>query len=211
MKKTKVLSFLLLAFAPLSQAAKGLGAPDNSWHLPQYLAMAEKRPEKLLELAESFFEKDRMERARKDAALAEDWRERSALVISLGSLWTSKSAAARAKAHQAGAQKILREALMNDPALLVRDATAESVGEILRSRPDLAKAWSATLEEAFLHEKNMVQGEGLFIRETLLTVMYDAGIRPSKKVLKSAKQDLNPQVRSLLDQWNTANFQPLSF
>jgi hypothetical protein len=212
MKKISQLSiFCVLSVMFSVQAARREEFVGSSWRLPEFLALAKNKPEVLLNTAESYFDSSRMKRARIEPAMAEDWNDRSALLSSLASLWVNHSKHKEIASIKKRAKVVLEKALFDDPALLVRDAAVESVREILRSSPTLASEWKSSLESAFLDERNILKGEGLFIRETILSVMYEAGLKPSKSVVKSAKQDLNTQVRSLLEQWgSSSNFQAMS-
>jgi hypothetical protein len=60
-----------------------------------------------------------------------------------------------------------------------------------------------------MDRKNVLDGEGLFIRETILTAMREASMPLSGAMKKSAELDQNAKVRGLLGMWSTRAFDSL--
>ena len=175
------------------------------WMLKSFLELSTRDPERLLSLGDRLFEADRMRITTIEPALAFEWQHRLAMVSALSNLFDSSTRAGRrlAAKHKVHARALIFRALMEDPSLLVRDGAAESVRRILRMQPGDRKLWKLPLEQAFLSPKNILDGEGFFVRETILTAMKEGGIRPSNRVRKSAAQDKNTGVKSMLRAWRT--------
>jgi len=177
--------------------------------LPSFVEMTAKYPKRLLDLASNLFSQERIAKASTTASLAHEWQHRSAMVNSLGEFFSPELKVKEISKHQQQAKALIENALLKDPSLLVRDTAVETVGRIVRMSPTQSKAWKKSLESAFLDSKNIVQGEGLFIRESILRILRESNLKPSRKVLNAAKSDLNPQVSYMLKAWQTNSFDSL--
>lgn len=202
--------------SPLAFAAKisdKASAPARPrWLLGTFLHMSRTQPARLLNLADRLFAADRLRQAANDSNLAFEWQHRIAAVSALSDFFDPEAERAlggrKAKFRQ-HARQILVRAMTLDPSLLVRDGAVESVRRILRMQPGESKNWKVGLEKAFLDPRNSVRGEGLFIRETILTALREASLTPSASVKKSARADQNSAVRHLLKQWSTSAYSDL--
>ncbi len=192
-----------LAFAIPSPTAVRDQKPR--WLLSTFLNMAKKEPERLLKIADKLFSDDRIRMVSVEPRLAFEWQHRLAMVTALSSFFDpalQKSVAVNAKIKDQSRKMILKT-MENDPSLLVRDGAVESIRRIFRMQPGESRIWHSSLERAFLDPKNFIQGEGLFIRETILTAMHEGALKPSAELRKIALRDKNTQVRELLKAWRT--------
>ncbi|HVJ64434.1 MAG TPA: hypothetical protein VM901_04190 [Bdellovibrionota bacterium] len=198
---------LVVALFSSGAMAKSVGTQSEAqpWRLQEYLVSAEKSPAQLLAAAEKLFDRSAVEASRKNPALAHAWQDRLAMLSALSQIFDPSMEGA-SKPYFARASKILETAMLKDPALLVRDGAVESMRRINRMRPGYISRWQSSLEAAFLSEKNHAEGEGYFIRETILSAMREASIRPGSKVMNAARGDSNGRVRARLDEWNTSTF-----
>ncbi len=185
--------------------AKSLTQEEAMWKLPEYLASAQSSPQALLAMAEKLFAKDAIEASRKSPALAHAWQDRLAMLSALSHVFDPQQES-KAKPYFNRAAKLIEQAMLTDPSLLVRDGAVESMRRINRMRPGYISRWKSTLENAFLSDKNHSHGEGYFIRETILSAMREASIKPTSKVMNAARGDTNGRVRARLDEWKTASF-----
>lgn len=208
--KTKLwVTALLVGSLGRLEAALPRKAPR--WMLSSFLELRSNQPERLLKIANSLFAESRIRQGSLDPQLAFEWQHRLAMVGALSAFFDpGPKKEARTMIHRQDARDILEKALFADPSLLVRDGAVESVRRILRMDPAQKKSWQPALEKAFLDPKNYIEGEGLFIRETILTVMRESSMRPSKRVRNAALEDKNLQVRDLLKNWKTSAFEDLS-
>ncbi len=174
-------------------------AAKPQWLLRNYLNLSAKNPKKLLSVATDMFSTENLRISSIEASRADDWQKRLAMVSALSDLFdpalnrTRDIKVLRKKSHD-----LLTTALLTDPSLLVRDGTVESIRRIIRMQPSELQTWRSPLEKAFLQQKNMVHGEGLFIRETILTAMKEAMLVPSKNLKRIALKDKNVNVRNLV-------------
>ncbi len=199
--------------APLIKRADEPTTPGGRpvWLLGGFLSLSEQQPRRLVRIAEKLFNEDRLRLTTIEPSYAFDWQNRLAMVSALSQLFDPSPAQARimgkeSKQLRSRARDILSIALNEDPSLLVRDGAVESIRRIVRMRPTEGRLWKTALETAFLDSRNHIEGEGLFIRETILTALHEASLRPSNKVKKAAERDLNPQVRDLLRSWRTSAY-----
>jgi len=201
----------LAAILVFSLSAAALGAPKilsagmdkapqkPKWLLKPFLKMSEEEPQRLLHLADKLFSDERLRITSVEPQFAFEWQHRLAMTGALSDLFDPASRSnALQKKH--GRELIVR-AMLKDPALLVRDGAVESVRRIFRMQPGETKQWREALERAFLARDNSVQGEGLFIRETILTAMREGALKPSRHIEKAALRDENMQVQALIKSW----------
>lgn len=179
--------------------------------LGSFLELRSSEPERLLKIANTLFAESRIRQGSLDPQLAFEWQHRLAMVGALSAFFESvPKNEPRATLNRQDARDLIEKALFIDPSLLVRDGAVESIRRILRMDSSQKKSWQAPLEKAFLDPKNFIEGEGLFIRETILTVMRESSMQPSKRVRNAALEDKNAQVRDLLKNWKTSAFDDLS-
>jgi hypothetical protein len=200
-----LLLIALPAFASTKISQKPAGAPQKpKWLLKSFLKMSEQQPERLLKLAEKLFSDERLRVTSIEPQFAFEWQHRLAMVGALSDLFdpASKSNGMQRKRSR----ELISRAMLKDPALLVRDGAVESVRRVFRMQPAESRLWRASLERAFFDKENIVQGEGLFIRETILTAMKEGGLKPSKKVAKAALRDQNVAVQGLAQSWKAQAF-----
>ncbi len=176
------------------------------WRLTEYLALAHQSPKKLLGEAERLMSKDQIRVSRVEAGAAFEWQDRLAMVSALSDFFDplqSRRVNAQIKAQ---ARSLISRAMLEDPSLVVRDGAVEAIRRVFRMQPGEARLWRKGLERAFLNPANIIDGEGLFIRETILTAMREGNLLPSQVIQKAARRDKNEGVRSLLARWDTRNF-----
>lgn len=175
----------------------------NDWNLNTYLAAAQSRPQLLIQKAPEI-----LGVSLKEEQLFEmsNWQDRIALLLALSEFYSPDYKNPNKKEFQEKSKKLISHALLKDPALLVRDTAVESLRRILRMDPKQVKFWNSYLEEAFFDTQNIVEGSGLFIRETILTVMRESGMSPSRRILTAAKIDKNDRVKEMLNLWKTNTF-----
>lgn len=199
------LAGLLLIFSGSVWAAIPGQAPRTAqkprWLLKPFLKMAAEQPERLLRLADKLFDDDRLRITTIEPEYAFDWQHRLAMVQSLSDFFDPESRTTGLQRKHA--RELISKAMTHDPALLVRDGAVESVRRVLRMQPGEARVWRKPLEETFLNKNNQIQGEGLFIRETVLTALHEGGLRPSARVLRVAHRDQNLEVRALAQNWRS--------
>lgn len=185
----------------------------STWNLDSHLLMAEAEPQRLLEIIEAEFSEESLKAARRSKDLAYSWQDRVAYLGALTQLFNPeakiKASAAELKSYRQRARKLISQALLNDASLLVRDGAVESIRRINRMQPSLTSSWKASLEQAFMDRRNILDGEGLFIRETILQAIREASLSLSKSVRQSAELDQNTKVRDLLRLWSTAAYEKL--
>lgn len=185
------------------------GAERPPWLLNGFLRLAAEQPRRLLRLGDKLFSAEHLRITQIEPSYAFDWQHRIAVVQALSHIFepdTDRAWGTEAEHIRTHARKLLRTAMTEDPSLLVRDGAVESVRRIVRMRPREGAQWGNTFEQAFFDERNHVEGEGLFIRETILTALREASLRPSRRLRKAAERDLNPEVRGLLRNWNTSAY-----
>jgi len=194
-------------------AAEPVSTPARpKWLLGGMLRLAETQPRRLLRIAYKLLDPERVRRVSRNPAQAFDWQTRLAMVSALSSLFDpaqNKSLGTDAAKLREHARTLLNRSMNEDTSLLVRDGAVESVRRILRMDPREAKLWKVPLETAFLDTRNHIEGEGLFIRETILTALREGSLSLSKKVRRAAERDANPQVKSLLRNWDTSAYDEL--
>lgn len=166
------------------------------WMMSDFMSLADYDPNKLLNYGQTLFKKETLENAKREPAMAYHWQYRLAYVQALERFFLPKSK--HSPAQRKKAKDLIAVASFVDPALLVRDGAIETIRRILRMRPKNSGTWRKILEKAFVDKKNIVAGEGLFIRETILTAMKEASISLSKKIVYEAKKDKNKRIRALL-------------
>lgn len=215
-------SFLFLGSVEASRVIEGERrfSQEEHWALPSYIDLAKNQPEKLIQLAREQFSVEALNQAKSDRGLTHAWQDRTALLGGLSLLFDPEISQAwiqkRKERGQEGlpqlrkeARELIAQAMKHDTALLVRDSAVETVRRILRMQPEDASAWKAHLESSFLDRKNILNGEGLFIRETLLNALREANLPLSARVRRSAELDQNAKVKNLLGLWRTRMFDKL--
>jgi hypothetical protein len=174
------------------------------WLLGDFLRLVETDPARLMRLAEKLFSDERVRISTVEPSKAFDWQNRLAVVSALAHLFEPGTPR---QAYRAKARAIVGKALASDPSLIVRDGAVESIRRMVRMDPREAAHWKTPLERAFLDARNHIEGEGLFIRETILTAMREASFDLPRRLRVAAERDRNPQVRDLLKRWNTAAYE----
>jgi hypothetical protein len=185
---------------------------DNGgmWMLPSYLALVKQDPARMIAMVEAEFRPEALRAAKSRPEMASAWQDRVAWVGALTEFFNPDyPAKANRPEYEKKAFELIRQALQEDASLLVRDGAVEAVRRIVRMRPAAARAWRPELEKAFMDRKNILDGEGLFIRETILTAMRDASLPLSRNMRRAAELDQNIKVRNLLRLWNTSAFDSL--
>ena len=169
------------------------------WLLKDFIYMVEKDPARLLTIGEKLFSDERLRMSALEPSLAHEWQHRLAVSTSLSELFNPELNRKNSNIfrYRLRARKILSKALSQDPSLLVRDGTVESLRRIFKMNAAESKNWKAALEQAFLSEKNILDGEGFFIRETILTTFKEARIKPAREIILAASRDKNQEVRTL--------------
>ncbi len=178
-------------------------AKEPDWLLQPFLSLGADDPQRLLRIAEGLFEPERLTQSLTDPDLAYEWQHRLAMLSALTAFFEPAAKIKDAAACRERASAVIKRAMANDPGLLVRDGAVEAIRRIVRMRPSESRAWQAPLETAFLSPENTLEGEGFFIKETILTALRDASLRPSARIFNAARADRNPQVRELLKLWQT--------
>lgn len=186
---------------------------SKTWMLNSYLNMAEKNPNQLLNMIEDDFKDENLASAKLNPDKAFAWQDRSAYLTALTQIYNPEASIVATRdelvKYKARARTLISKALLNDAALLVRDAAVESIRRINRMQPSQSSQWKALLEQAFIDRKNSMEGEGLFIRETILSALREASLKLDHAVKKSAELDQNMKVRELVKLWSTRAFDSL--
>ena len=199
----KFLIFVGVAFLSSSFAANI--PPEPKWRLQSFLDMVVAQPDQLLKDADAYFKTEHLKEASEDPKFVHEWQDRLAIVRSLSFFFDP--AQHHINHHQrSNARRLIEKAMIEDPALVVRDGAVEALRMIFRMRPYETKQWQRILEKAFADKKNIVGREGLFIRETILTTMREGSLHPSKRMDRIARRDRNPEVQRLLGLWDTRAF-----
>ncbi|MEO5668889.1 MAG: hypothetical protein ABIR96_12590 [Bdellovibrionota bacterium] len=210
-----LLASLALSISCLAHASAEIRSIQNNtdWNLAGYLSLAQNDPPKLLGLLEEQFRPEVRKKARTHPDMAFAWQDRVALVSALTELFNPEGkihvSTDNLKKYRAQAQGLIARVALEDPALLVRDGAVEAIRRVNRMRPHDAKSWRKTLETAFMDRQNVMEGEGLFIRETILTAMREASLPLNTSMKKAAELDQNPKVRGLTKLWSTRAFDSL--
>jgi len=208
------ISLLISSTAALAALPGGLRAAppklDKSppWMLGAFLELSRKDPDRLIRISEKLFAPERMKLSERDPVLSYEWQHRLAAVNSLSDFFDPEhKTSPNLREHS---RNLIQRALLEDPSLLVRDGAVEAVRRIFRMNPEEAKRFSGILEKAFLDRRNVLDGEGFFIRETILVAMREGSLRPSNRVRKAALSDGNSSVRERLDLWKTNSYDSIS-
>lgn len=184
-------------------------APDTQqpkWLLKNFAEMVHSEPDRILKIAGQLFSEERLRVTSVEPGLAHEWQHRLAMVSALSEFFnpTVKRKSSNFAIHRLKARGLVTRALSADPSLLVRDGAVESIRRIFQMQPGEAKLWRKPLETAFLSGANIMDGEGFFIRETILTAMREGGLSFSKPVRTAALRDKNAEVRNLIKNKSTA-------
>jgi hypothetical protein len=181
------------------------------WMLSSFLQLSAHDPDRLLRIGFKLFSSERVRITSLEPAYAYEWQHRLAMVGALSDFFdpAAKNPKVRRASYRARARELINRAMLSDPSLLVRDGAVESVRRILRMQPGERRVWKKSLERAFLQPKNIMGGEGFFIRETILTALHESAIMPSPRVRQAAARDKNQQVQRILRSWNTSSFDEL--
>jgi hypothetical protein len=181
--------------------------------LDSYMSMAEAQPARLLEMIEADFSPESLKAAKQSPDMAYAWQDRMAYLGALTQLFSPeakiKATAAEIKSFRARARKLISQALLSDASLLVRDGAVESVRRINRMQPSETSSWKSVLETAFMDRRNVLDGEGLFIRETILEALREGSLSLSQNIRRSAEIDQNMKVRELVKLWSTSAYDTL--
>jgi hypothetical protein len=180
--------------------------PRAPWRLTEYLGLAHRNPDGLIREGQRLMDPDQLRISKVEASAAFEWQDRLALVSALTDFFDPVKVRRIQATHKAQARLLIQKAMHDDPSLVVRDGAVEAVRRIVRMQPGEAKLWKKSLEKAFLNPANVIGGEGLFIRETILTTLREANLRPSAETRKAALRDKNEGVRALLSRWETRSF-----
>ena len=206
------IGFCFCAFAQAAPEIRRI-QHESEWNLSTYISLAESSPARLIAMVEEQFRPEVIKKAKTSPDMAFAWQDRVALVGAMTELFNPegkiRGSAAELKKYRNQARTLIARVMLEDPALLVRDGAVEAIRRVNRMRPKEAKLWKKNLETAFIDRKNVLDGEGLFIRETILTAMREASIPLSSNMKKSAELDQNPKVRGLLGMWSTRAFDSL--
>ncbi len=211
MKTILCLWVALFLFFPMenSFSATNQNQSVQPWRLGEFMELASQNPARLLRVGNALFSPARISRVSADAALAFEWQDRMALLSALSAFFDpafNRKINVKQLAH---ARRLIVYALLQDPALFVRDGAVESIRRIIRMQPADTFSWKAALERAFVDPKNIHAKEGLFIRETILTAMREGNLKPSPTLIKMARADKNENVKEQLKLWDTRAFEDL--
>jgi len=170
------------------------------WLLKDFLAMTSQDPQRLLNLGEKLFSDERLRISSLEPSMAFEWQHRLAMVTALSEFFDPQAVKKNSSSikFQIQSRKIIQRALLEDPSLLVRDGAVESLRRMFKMSRKEAANWKTPLESAFLSDKNIMDGEGFFIRETILTAMREGGLTPSRTISIAAVKDRNQEVRALI-------------
>ena len=198
------------ADAAIKKSQERSFSDQSSWMLNSYLALAEGDPSRLIQLAREQFSPEALKRAKQERSLSFAWQDRMAILGGLSQLFNPegrfKVSRSDLKIYRKEARGLIEQCLRKDTSLLVRDGAVETIRRIIRMRPSDSKIWKRALESAFMDRQNIIDGEGLFIRETLLNAIREANLPLSMRIRRSAEMDQNPKVKRLLRLWKTRTF-----
>jgi hypothetical protein len=206
---------LFVLAAPALHAAPEIRSIQNEgeWNLSGYIGLAASDPDRLISIVEEQFLPEVRKKASTSPEMAYAWQDRVALVGALTEFFNPdakiKASGKQLTAYRKKAQDLIGRTMIEDPALLVRDGAVEAIRRVIRMRPGDARAWKKILETGFMDRKNVLDGEGLFIRETILTAIREASLPLDNRIRKAAELDQNPKVRGLLGMWSTRAFDSL--
>jgi len=207
MIKIQQLCLSLALSAAMAEAAPQVDMkPRAPWRLTEYLGLAHRNPAGLIREGQRLMDPDQLRIAKVEASAAFEWQDRLALVSALTDFFDPVKARRIQASHKGQARQLIQMAMQEDPSLVVRDGAVEAVRRIVRMQPGESRLWKKSLEKAFLNPANVIGGEGLFIRETILTALREANLRPSPETRRAALRDKNEGVRALLSRWETKNF-----
>jgi hypothetical protein len=199
---------LMTSLAVARPSLKDPNAPSRpDWMLAPFLELADRDPARLIRLTQKLYSSSRIRSAKRDPALAFEWQHRLAAISALTRNFDPERRIknlTQKKMIRTQSVRLIEHALMRDPSLIVRDGAAESIRRVIRMRPAESAQWKKILENAFLDSQNSVDGEGFFIRETILAALHEGALPLSPRVRRSAERDLNEGVRSRLRDWKTA-------
>ncbi len=192
-----------------ARPAKSAFRADAKWRLGDFLELSRRDPDRLVKLGKAYFSEDRLRRSSRETKLVFEWQDRIAIVGALSDFFdpAAETALGARRAHfRKEAKALLVRAVLDDTSLLVRDAAVEAIRRVQRMQPGLNRDWLAPLVKAFEDDRNVIEGEGLFIRETILTALREGSHPLSAAVRRSARRDRNPQVRELIKAWDTSAY-----
>jgi hypothetical protein len=177
------------------------------WMLSSFMELARKDPGRMIRISEKLFAPERMKKSTQDPMLAFEWQHRLAAINALADFFDPERVTAAETKDQV--RILVQRAILEDPSLLVRDGAVESVRRVFRMDNSEAKRFTATLERAFMDRKNFSDGEGFFIRETILVAMREGSLPLSKRIRQAAQNDQNSSVRDRLNLWKTNSYSTL--
>lgn len=209
-EKTQVPSLLRPTKNPqIRNQISGQSHGNSPWYLGSFLELADQDPKRLFEIGLGLYRASRIKNAREKNQYAYDWQHRLAFISAVSQVFDPKNSQKHGPKVKAKARKFIEYSMRHDPALIVRDAAVESVRRLVRMNPEQSRLFKGSLERAFFDKKNVIDGEGLFIRETILTALREASLPLSAQVKRAALSDRNEQVRALVSAWDTRAFQKL--
>ncbi len=200
--KNIVTLFFVVCFLNLDAKAS-TQQEETPWLMNAFLSMSQTQPDRLLKLADNLFSEDAIRISSVDSAQAFDWQHRLAMVSALSEFFEPNFKSATAVRKQK-VRTLLKKALHKDPALIVRDGTVESLRRIFQMQPAEAATWKTDLEKSFLDSKNSANGEGYFIRETLLYALREGSLPLSKKIKATTLKDKNKRIKELVSLWDNS-------
>jgi hypothetical protein len=203
-----VFSISLLHAAPQASIQKSkrntqVSKQKTEWLLGKFLELSRTRPQALLAVSEKLIDPNRVRLSTVDLQKAHEWQHRLAAVSALSDLFRKRAKGKKQVSflQKKKARELITRTLIEDPSLLVRDGAAEAIRRInrfdkLEARNE--KIWQKSLETSFMSQKNSIEGEGLFIKETILMALKEIGKPLPNKIVASAKKDKNRNVSERL-------------
>ncbi len=208
------LSFLGLLFVGVSSWAAPIktrkpaipqarSEKKTEWMLKKLLVLSQNKPKTLIKFSEQILHPNRVRQSTLDIKKAHEWQHRLATISALGDLFRkrSKDSLQISYLQKQQARNLILRSLKTDPALLVRDGAAETIRRIIKSNPSefhANKEWKKALEASYLDAQNSIDGEGLFIKETILTALKESKRPLSLGIIKNTKTDKNKRLQKLL-------------
>lgn len=174
------------------------------WMLSEFLQLSRKDPDRLMRIAQKLYAPERMKTSESAPDLAFEWQHRLAAMNAITDFFEPSHPTRGALKGQA--RDLIQRAIMEDPSLLVRDGAIEAVRRIIRMDENEPRKFFPILQKAFFDRKNVIDGEGFFIRETILVTMREGSLPLTNKIRQAAAEDQNPAVRDRLSMWDTRVF-----
>jgi hypothetical protein len=182
---------------------------QSKWNLRKKMELLATSPKKGVLLARRELRPSLVRRYAFEQNRALHWRIRYEWILALTTIFDPSHSALSPKDRlslQRKVKEIFESSLLGDPSLLVRDAVVEGIRRVGRMQPGLSFWWKPALERAFVDPNNVLQGEGFFIRETILAAFDELNLRPSPKLLRVALADKNSGVRVAVARWDRRGY-----